>query len=102
MQSKSRRIVSGALLAALTGLTACGDDIHSQEPGAENSASATTRQARQALQREAGQKLAQAVASSLREPALRGLLQAAMAETLVKEDKVHFNSFVRGPGRGLL
>jgi hypothetical protein len=102
MRSTSRRIVSGALLAALTGLTACGEDLQSQELTAQGSESAATLTAEQALQQEAGQKLTHALALSLREPAMRGLIRAAMAETLVKEDKVHFNTFVRGSGRALL
>ncbi|HSP77001.1 MAG TPA: hypothetical protein VLQ93_00630, partial [Myxococcaceae bacterium] len=88
------------LLAAFAGLTACGEAPLPEEGAGGDSAALL--QAEESLQREAGQRLARAVALSLREPALRSLLQVAMAETLVKEDKVHFNSFVRGPGRGLL
>jgi hypothetical protein len=102
MRFNSRKMVSGALLAAVAGLTsACGEGLEPQELAAEDSAAALRTQ-EEAVAREAGRQLTQALARSLRDPSMRGLIRAAMAETLVKEDKVHFNSYVRGSGRALL
>ncbi|MBZ4421271.1 hypothetical protein [Myxococcus sp. RHSTA-1-4] len=103
MRFTSRKMASGVLLAVLTGLTACGDEAYTEDPAAEMAASPETLRAeKEAIQREASQTLTRALALSLRDPSSRGLVRAAMAQSLVKEDKVHFNSYVRGPGRALL
>jgi hypothetical protein len=101
MHFTQRKLISGALLATLSGLTACGEELQVSEEG---SASAATlrRNDETSARREASQKLTQALARALRDPSMRGLIRAAMAETLVKEDKVHFTSYVRGSGRALL
>jgi uncharacterized protein YjdB len=103
MQLNIRSVLSIVLLVATTSLTACGVNIDPDESAEQpRSTSAMLEAGQEAAGRAAGQELARAMARSLREPAMRGLVRAALAQSLVKEEKVHFNSYVRGPGRALL
>ncbi len=99
MYLKLRNVIPIALLAIVTGLTACGG-IESTEQN--HPRSSMTEAELEALGRQARQTLARALALSLNDPAMRALLRAAMAQSLVKEEKVHFGSYARGPGRDLL
>jgi len=103
MRLNMRSVVSIVLLVAATSLAACGALIDPNESEEQHHSTNSMQAAEQeAVTREAGRKLAWAVARSLRDPAMRGLVRAALAQSLVKEEKVHFNSYVRGPGRALL
>jgi hypothetical protein len=98
-----RKMISTALLVTTTGLTACEPTSVQSEPAEQHRSMSEALSAEQeAPKREAGQKLARALARSLRDPAMRGIVRAAMVQSRVKEGKVHFNSYVRGPGRALL
>ncbi|HYO58746.1 Ig-like domain-containing protein [Archangium sp.] len=103
MRLSTRKMISIASLVAATSFTACGTAHDSGEPAEQHpSTSEALKAERESAEREAGKTLARALALSLRDPAMRGLVRAAMAQSLVKEEKVHFNSYVRGPGRALL
>lgn len=103
MRFTVRGALKGALLAAAVGLTACGGgEVEGGAAEAQGASSGATLQSQEKQQRrKASEELARAVALSLKDPAMRGLLRAAMAESLVKEEKVHLNTFLRGAGKAL-
>ena len=93
------------LFAAAAGFAACGV-VKAQEQILEQAGSlvftAQEQVEREAAERRSGIESARALALSLRDPAMRELVLTAMAQSPVKEDKLHFNSFIQGPGRALL
>jgi hypothetical protein len=105
MYFKSRKYALGVLLAATVGFAACGV-VDSQSQDLEQTGSILSMPMLQTeaevAERSAGRELARALALSLQDPAMRDMVRAAMEHSAVKENKIHFNSYIRGPGRALL
>jgi hypothetical protein len=105
MHLGSRTYARRVLLAAVAGFAACGV-VKAQEQILEQAGSlvftAQEQVEREAAERRFGIELARALALSLRDPAMRELVLTAMAQSPVKEDKLHFNSFIQGSGHALL
>lgn len=111
-----RKVKSVLVAAALLGLAACSDEagdlpteaeapraVSMGEPGVElnpalyeNAAPVST------AEREAIEAIAHSLALALRDPEIRQEVKAALASSTLREQKLHFASFMQGRGGNIL
>lgn len=93
------RALGGAILAvSLVGAAACSD---SRLPS-ETAQSARPAASSLPSPAPANEQIVRLVAAALRDPAVRGMLRGAMANSPVHEGKLHLATYVRGRGNALL